>query len=338
MDSTAAEQLGGKYSSKCTQLTFGDRMSYIEGIDKLLINPPSTMEDEWMRGDGRGDTWADWKGDGSHVICYSRDEWAYVMGPAKLDGERECLADGLSHDGWTPARFLCAANDYIRRKSQEMKLRFLAELTLNEAIAVRLYTGPGYRPINEFCREMFNLSPSFRSRVARCREITYLSTVRHLCNAVKKLARINNDSFNKDYYRSLRGELSDTFFGSKNAQQGRQCAVDYGFTSCSADPAVSKSFMDKDGKNLLWKIKCKSESDHAMHAGADVSILSQFPLEKEVLFPPCTMLLVNVPIEERSSVTEHSWTNRISDSDSNSDSGISHTCDYIEIETTPYFC
>jgi hypothetical protein len=46
------------------------------------------------------------------------------------------------------------------------------------------------------------------------------------------------------------------------------------------------------GPNVLWKLHTQSESDAGYHRGADVSMLSQFEKEKEILFPPATMLVV----------------------------------------------
>ena len=43
------------------------------------------------------------------------------------------------------------------------------------------------------------------------------------------------------------------------------------------------------GKNVLWRLHAEPPSDNAFHRGADISLLSQFVGEKEVLFPPCTM-------------------------------------------------
>jgi len=50
--------------------------------------------------------------------------------------------------------------------------------------------------------------------------------------------------------------------------------------------------MSQHTPSVLWKVQPASESDAAYHNGADISMLSQFPDEKEVLFPPCTMLVV----------------------------------------------
>ena len=43
---------------------------------------------------------------------------------------------------------------------------------------------------------------------------------------------------------------------------------------------------------VLWEIRCSEETSDGFHCGADVSLLSQFPTEKEMLFPPLTMLQV----------------------------------------------
>ena len=44
--------------------------------------------------------------------------------------------------------------------------------------------------------------------------------------------------------------------------------------------------------NVLWELQPREESDTAYHCGADISMLSQFGGEEEVLFPPCCLLVV----------------------------------------------
>ena len=50
--------------------------------------------------------------------------------------------------------------------------------------------------------------------------------------------------------------------------------------------------MGRGYANVLWELQPTVQSDAAYHRGADISMLSQFAGEKEVLFPPCTMLVV----------------------------------------------
>jgi hypothetical protein len=44
--------------------------------------------------------------------------------------------------------------------------------------------------------------------------------------------------------------------------------------------------------NILFEIECRPESFEGIHNGADISLLSQYPQEKEILFPPLTVLTV----------------------------------------------
>ena len=58
-------------------------------------------------------------------------------------------------------------------------------------------------------------------------------------------------------------------------------------------------YMDHGGGNVLWQLHPQPESDAGFHYDADISLLSQFAAEAEVLYPPCTMLttLSGTPVE-----------------------------------------
>ena len=62
--------------------------------------------------------------------------------------------------------------------------------------------------------------------------------------------------------------------------------------STSRNRQTPVGFMTEGRPNLLWQFQPKKESDAAFHRGADISMLSQFSEEEEVLFPPYTMLNV----------------------------------------------
>lgn len=68
-------------------------------------------------------------------------------------------------------------------------------------------------------------------------------------------------------------------------------AVEMGFMSCSRRRLTPVEYMG-DGDNVLWKLLQSGEDDAGFHSGADISMLSQFAGEEEVLFPPITMLVV----------------------------------------------
>lgn len=81
-------------------------------------------------------------------------------------------------------------------------------------------------------------------------------------------------------------------------------ATDTAFMSTSRSRATPISYMG-GGDNVLWELEPREESDTAYHCGADISMLSQFAAEEEVLFPPCCLLVVKAPPEQpRPAVTE----------------------------------
>ena len=69
------------------------------------------------------------------------------------------------------------------------------------------------------------------------------------------------------------------------------CATDCAFMSTSRIRTVPIEFMSGN-ENVLWELAPKAESDAGFHYGADISLLSQFSEEEEVLFPPCTMMVL----------------------------------------------
>jgi len=70
-------------------------------------------------------------------------------------------------------------------------------------------------------------------------------------------------------------------------------AVDMGLMSTSRNERTPIAYMHEEpGRNVLWQLMPKAESDAGFHRGANISIVSQFACEEEVLFPPCTMLRV----------------------------------------------
>eukprot|EP00747_Dinoflagellata_sp_TGD_P158627 gnl/TRDRNA2_/TRDRNA2_177828_c0_seq5.p1 gnl/TRDRNA2_/TRDRNA2_177828_c0~~gnl/TRDRNA2_/TRDRNA2_177828_c0_seq5.p1 ORF type:complete len:125 (-),score=11.00 gnl/TRDRNA2_/TRDRNA2_177828_c0_seq5:103-477(-) len=56
------------------------------------------------------------------------------------------------------------------------------------------------------------------------------------------------------------------------------------------------NYMGSDS-NVLWELEPGKQSDVAFHRGADISMLSQYAGEQEVLFPPGTMLVVKLSCE-----------------------------------------
>jgi hypothetical protein len=177
-----------------------------------------------------------------------------------------------------------------------------AYLTLDEVLAVRLYSGPAYQPINGFLRSLGHVHGEYRSALARDTNLTFMATVGHLCRAIRKLAAVTTPAeASKPLYRGVRGELPRTFWVPD--EQGMVCAVETAFMSTSRNRSTPVAYMG-EGTNVLWELQARTASDAAFHRGADISMLSQFAQEDECLFPPCTMLEVLRSHDQRSATGE----------------------------------
>ena len=78
---------------------------------------------------------------------------------------------------------------------------------VDEVLAVRLYSGPAYDPINGFLRQVAGLSGRYREAIARHAEVTFTATIGHLCRAVRKLAAVaTHEEAAQPLWRGVRGE------------------------------------------------------------------------------------------------------------------------------------
>ena len=222
------------------------------------------------------------------------DEWAYVTGLAKRTPGRSAGTRDENNDGKSVEDFVNDANAFINgRRALGLGNQLREEhalLTEDEVIAVRLYTGPGYQCINTFLRQLATLTGEYRRELIRSPRLTLAATVAHLASAVRKLSAVATDEeATAPLYRCVRGELPKGFWTPD--EQGLVCAVDMSFMSTSRARQTPVDYMG-EGSNVLWALQPMRETDVGYHRGADVSMLSQFEAEKEILFPPATMLEV----------------------------------------------
>ncbi|KAJ1433195.1 hypothetical protein B484DRAFT_429616 [Ochromonadaceae sp. CCMP2298] len=279
---------GGKLCGAVTTLAYGDRGVFVAGLDALVPSkPPLTMSMEF----DRDDQWTDWRGESYSL----REEWAYVTGVARTKhgctpGCRDALNDGLTLDD-----FCARANVFVSSRREKGWGVAMSEeaafLSPDEVIAVRLYTGPCYVQINTFLRQIAACSGLHRRALASHPMHSFAATCLHLAAAVRKFSSVATaEESSAPLYRGVRGELKTSFWTPD--ELGLVCAVDTAFMSCSKHRKTPINYMTPHGPNVLWALQTASESDVAYHNGADISLLSQFADEGEVLFPPCTMLVV----------------------------------------------
>ena len=107
---------------------------------------------------------------------FSRAQAALVgTGRAATVTRREMQVHDLEHEGKWPEDFAAVANAHIRaRRAAGFGLTRPAAsafLSLDETLAVRLYSGPSFGPINDFLRQIAHLRGVWRHAL-----LTYLLT------------------------------------------------------------------------------------------------------------------------------------------------------------------
>jgi hypothetical protein len=176
-----------KFATNRNFLSYGNSEDAQRGLAEITSDPPMTMQQEWAR----NDTWTNWKGK-----WYSgRSEYAYVTGTAVTDlppGKQSASRD-KGHEGWAPDRFLAEINSQLRASAKKVGKGEAVELTLNEMLAIRLYTGPGYQPLNVFMREVSKVGADWRRRLVRSHQFSYAATVKHLSDGLRKLVCVSTE-------------------------------------------------------------------------------------------------------------------------------------------------
>ena len=104
-------------------------------------------------------------------------------------------------------------------------------------LALRLYSGPAFKPINDFLRQLSELHGPARIAVAQDPQLTFASTIGHLCVAIRRLAAVASpEEVSRTLWRGLRGELPTSFWEPDDL--GDVCVVDVGeIKPCCSEPS-----------------------------------------------------------------------------------------------------
>ena len=260
-------------------MAFGRREWFVAGLGALTVRPVITMEQEFAR-DIR---WTDGHGTRHRLM----DQWAYVSGAAVTGA---IYPGGPVRDadngGKQPDAFLREVNVFIAKRRTAghgvLPERF-AMLSMEEVLAVRLWTGPAHQPIAAFIRHAVAAVGEQRTLMAHHAGRTFAATVSHLCAAIRKLADVTTQQeAQSPLWLGMRGDLPRSFWVPPEGQRSL-CAVSSSYLSSSRSRAVPIAHMQSTGTNVLWQLQTEAHhSDAGLHRGASIAMLSQFAAEEEV--------------------------------------------------------
>ena len=168
-------------------------------------------------------------------------------------------------------------------------------MTKEEVLAIQLYSGVAYFPINRFLR-------NYKKDVGYLtKEKTFAKTVELIYTAFEKLVKSGFSSQKEFCYRGLNGQLTKEFFIPDSF--GMMAFSDFGFFSTSTDDQQIKAFYSENQNHLIIKINQMNSDITGNHRGVDISWLSLVNSEKEVLFPPLTLFEVKERKKEKKKVS-----------------------------------
>ena len=235
----------------------------------------------------------------------TRSDWEYAFvvapetGPPAECGETWPLesklrADPQLHGRCRVARSLAEFEDPMRVRNEQLAKQQCKPILLCEFHAARLYTGPLFVKYNLILRGLGTRIPFFVKQLeATCLGNTYTTTLHIINSACVKLSKLTKV---QRVYRGVAGGTLPPTFWHKN-EWNVAGGVETSFMSTTLDRSVAVHYAGGDaaaegaeggdapsaGAALVFEIQMGM-----INRGADLSWLSQYPHEAEILFAPLT--------------------------------------------------
>jgi hypothetical protein len=207
------------------------------------------------------------------ITTTPRQEWLYTAGDEQ--GHRMvCPAEDMRH-----GRRISPLDELM-----QLPLAVHAGLTQFEVLALVLYTGPMFHLYNLVLRRYPVDAYTFFEEGGN----KFATTIFVLVSAITKVAKCTWIPEGTLLYRGLGGllDLPDRFFSADS--NGASGYADWGFMSTSSDRDVALGYSgvkQRRPKAMVMVIEATS-----VDKGADISLFSQYPGEKEFLWVPCSFV------------------------------------------------
>lgn len=272
---------------------FGDIGTFFGGLEQLL-GPPSPQLLETMQHEhcNVADSHKPFTPPNYEITTTSCIEWSFVNDPE--EGLAKNTLDGVALDAW-PAEQVPLPDGHMRSPrtiasfeaewaQRDEKLEALNDwpLQMIEFVGARLYTGPLYLKYNAVLRGCGIKGFMEKKWMELCLGNKYTTTIHVINSAVVKLSKLQKAS---QVYRGLTGGVLPDSFWTPDEQNVRG-GCEYGFLSTTSDKVVASTYAASGGKaGIVFEM-----SMGMVDRGADLSWLSQYPHEHEILFAPLTGL------------------------------------------------
>ena len=225
-----------------------------------------------------------------NINTTSRLEWYLVADPDRALDELG-LDEWEAGGGHTPASlgFRHVIHPTCEKYTEKVteingRLRALGDMepmSIEHLVALRMYTGPIYVKYNFILRGAHDeLSNDFFRKYLQihCRDNRYPTTLLFVCLGINKLSALTKV---QKVYRAPGGKLPDAFY--KGLADGSQGGIEMGFMSTTTEKGEAMKYASYSGVPVILEVQ-----QGMVARGADISWLSQFPGEAEVLFGPQT--------------------------------------------------
>jgi uncharacterized membrane protein YgcG len=178
-------------------------------------------------------------------------------------GERKADVFDDGHAGFRLADFTRLTNDRLERAGSKNRV------TDAGVLALRLYSVSTFGPMNKALRDKGAGRPAGG-------ELRFRVCIQSARKCLLKMAAIPRP--HADTFRGVTGYLAEEF-------ESNAIGMDFAFISATTEREVAGKFIGDVAKSVLFEIAYISGCP-----GVDISELSVYPGQKEVLFPPCTGL------------------------------------------------
>jgi len=285
----SAQQLNEKFATTAKfQMTYGSLSLFYGGLESLLGPPKmyqgaheekslyNTMEYEH---NAEKDAKVSFTSP-NRTTTSSATEWAVVCAADAKAAYPEREGYRTHHPSW--CRVIQPLDVMLHEMEEQCNVKLRAashsELILEELVGGRLYTGPMYIKYNTVLRAK-TLEPTLvRFAKDLTRGNTYTTTIHAINSCVIKLSKLTKAG---KVWRGIKDATLPKEFWVPN-EMGVRGGIEYGFSSTTTDREQALLFAD-GRESTIFEMQMGM-----VDRGADLTWLSQYPHEQEVLLPPLT--------------------------------------------------